>query len=99
MDKEQALKLVRDYKDEIKSIVGDDIKVMMFGSHAKGYARTESDIDVAVIVPELKGDWLDISSALWVATLRVDTSIEPVLMDECHPSPLYEDVLRTGIAV
>lgn len=44
-------------------------------------------------------DWLDTTSSLWLATLDINTSIEPVLIEECNPSPLYEDILRNGIAV
>lgn len=98
MDREQALDLVRKYKKEIMPMLAD-AKVYLFGSYSRGNAREDSDVDVAVVVPRLKTDWLDTSSALWLATMKVDTAIEPVLIEECHPSPLYEDVLRTGIAV
>ena len=54
---------------------------------------------VAVVIPKLNGDWLDTTSSLWLATLNIDTSIEPVLIEECKPSPLYDDIMRNGIAV
>ena len=98
MDREQALNLVRQYK-EVISPMFTDARVFLFGSHSKGNAHEGSDVDVAVVVPRLKGDWLDTSSALWLATMKIDTIIEPVLIEECHPSPLYEDILKTGIAV
>jgi len=99
MDKDQALELVRQYKKEIMPCLGDDTKVYMFGSYSKGYANPESDIDVAVVIPELKDDWFEVVPELWKATRSVSTLIEPVLLEECHPSPLYDDVMRTGIAV
>ncbi|MBQ6955583.1 MAG: nucleotidyltransferase domain-containing protein [Bacteroidales bacterium] len=77
----------------------NEAKVYMFGSYSKGYARPESDIDVAVVVPSIGGNWLEWSKKLWHDTLNVSTLIEPVLLEECHPSPLYDDVMRTGIAV
>ena len=98
MDREDALNIVRRYKDEIRPMFGE-AKVFLFGSYAKGNARPESDIDVAVIVREYGGDWLKRSSALWRATLNIDTAIEPVLIREGDRSPLYEDIMRTGIAV
>ena len=94
MDREDALNIVRRYKDEIRPMFGE-AKVFLFGSYAKGNARPESDIDVAVIVREYGGDWLKRSSAL----LNIDTAIEPVLIREGDRSPLYEDIMRTGIAV
>ena len=30
---------------------------------------------------------------------NLDTLIEPVLIDARYPSPLYEDILQTGVAV
>lgn len=98
MDKEQALELVRQYKQTISGMF-DTSKVYMFGSYSKGTAHEESDIDVAVVIPELKDDWLSVVPRLWGATRNVSTLIEPVLLEECHPSPLYDDVMRTGIAV
>ena len=98
MDREQALNIVRSYKKVISPLFAD-ADVYLFGSYSKGTAREDSDLDVAVVVHHVDGNWLDKSSALWLATLNVDTAIEPVLIESCHPSPLYEDVLKTGIAV
>ncbi len=56
MDKRQALSLdealtlVRRYKEVIRPRFDMEPKVMMFGSYSKGYANPDSDIDVAVIV-------------------------------------------------
>lgn len=98
MDREQALTIVRSYKEAIRPLVSN-AKVYLYGSCSRNEAHKDSDIDVAVIVPKLQGDWLDTTSSLWLATLNVNTSIEPVLIEECNPSPLYETVLRNGIVV
>jgi predicted nucleotidyltransferase len=98
MDKEQAIDIVRNYKKAISHLF-DTAQVYLYGSYSKGYAHAESDIDVAVVVPELHGDWLALSTRLWVIAPKVDIHIEPVLMEENEPSPLYHDVMRTGIAV
>ncbi len=100
MDQKQVIEIVKQYKGAIQSIV-KDARVYLYGSYSKGTAHKDSDIDVAVIVPALgeNQDWLDTSSSLWGATWDINTLIEPVLMEDCHPSPLYEDVMRTGIAI
>lgn len=98
MDKEQAIKLVKEYKEAINGLF-DEPRVYLFGSYSKGNANKDSDIDVAVVIPELKGDWFTIVPQLWSATRKVSTLIEPVLLEDVHPSPLYDDVMRTGIAV
>ena len=74
-------------------------EVYLYGSYSKGTAREDSDIDVAVVVPEVNGDFLKESAKLWSITWDVDTLIEPVLIDARYPSPLYEDILQTGVAV
>ena len=100
MDQKQVIEIVRQYKGAIQDIV-KDARVYLYGSYSKGTAHKDSDIDVAVVVPALdeNQDWLRTSSSLWGATWNVNTLIEPVLMEDCHPSPLYEDVMRTGIAI
>ena len=105
MDKRQALKydealsLVRRYKQAIAHRFSQEPKVMMFGSYSKGYANSDSDIDVAVIVPTYGNRKMEISQGLWKETRNVSFLIEPVLIAEDRPSPLYDDVMRTGIAV
>ena len=98
MEKEKAIGIVKDYKAAISHLF-DTAKVYLYGSYSKGKAHAESDIDVAVIVPELRGDWLKLSTRLWMIAPKVDIHIEPVLLEEDEPSPLYRDIMRTGIAV
>ena len=99
LTKEEALAIVREYKRIIAPRFDGKIRVYMYGSYSKGYANPWSDIDVAVIVPELKGTWLDTSTVITKDAIKLNTLIEPVLMQDNEPSPLYRDVMRTGIAV
>ena len=105
MDKRQTLKfdealnLVRRYKQVISSRFQTEPRVMMYGSYSKGYANPDSDIDVAVIVPSYGDRKLEISKLLWHDVDQVSFLIEPVLMAEDRWSPLYDDVMRTGVAV
>ena len=98
MDKRKALSIARQYKRAVVETIGP-AKVYLFGSYSKGCARPESDIDIAVIVPCVEGDYLSTAASLWRITMDVNTLIEPVLIEESHPSPLYEDILQTGIAI
>ena len=99
MDKEQAISLVRQYKQVIAPYFDEKAKVYMYGSYSKGYARPDSDIDVAVIVPSFGDNWWPWTKSLWHEVRKVSTLIEPVLMEEDSHSPLYGDVIRTGVAV
>lgn len=96
---DEAIGLVRRYKQVIAHRFPSEPKVMMFGSYSKGYANPDSDIDVAVIVPSYGDRKMELSQGLWNATRDVSFLIEPVLIAEDRPSPLYEDVMHTGVAV
>lgn len=98
MDKEQAIQIVRDYKKAISDTFST-AKVYLYGSYSKGNARPESDIDVAVIVPRYHDNWLKLSTRLWMIAPKVNILIEPVLMESGEDSPLYREVMRTGVAV
>ena len=100
LTRDEALQLVREYKRVISPRFNGQAKVMMFGSYSKGNPNKWSDIDVAVIVPNLSDDkWLETSIALGMDVDKVSLLIEPVLMSEDHWSPLYDDVMQTGIVV
>ena len=96
---DEAVNLVRRYKKAIAHRFEQEPKVMMFGSYTKGYATSDSDIDVAVIVPTYGNRKMELSQGLWTDTRNVSFLIEPVLIAEDRPSPLYEDVMRTGVAI
>lgn len=97
MDQKQVIEIVNEYKKAVQSFAGD-AKLYLYGSYSKGTARPESDIDVAVVLPQAEDRWA-LSARLWRATRKVNTLIEPVLIEAKYDSPLYEDVLRTGIAI
>ena len=99
LSRDEALELVRQYKMVISPRFEKEPKVMMFGSYSKGYANPDSDIDVAVIVPTYGDQKFEISKKLWRDVRQVSFLIEPVLMADDRWSPLYDDVMRTGIAV
>ncbi|MBR1545658.1 MAG: nucleotidyltransferase domain-containing protein [Prevotella sp.] len=99
LTRDEALALVRKYKQVIRSRFDSEPKVMMFGSYSKGYANPDSDIDVAVIVPTYGNRKFEMSKGLWRDVRDVSFLIEPVLMAEDRWSPLYDDVMRTGVTV
>lgn len=99
LTQDEALDIVREYKQVIAPLFDGKVKVYLYGSYSKGTPNPWSDIDVAVIIPTLEGDWLKLSVALNRNVRKVNLRIEPVLMTEDHWSPLYDDVMQTGIAV
>jgi predicted nucleotidyltransferase len=71
--------------------------VVLYGSHAKGNAREDSDIDVAVIFDGFQGDWLETSSSLWRLRRGISYDIEPILLDSQNDkSGFVANVCKTG---
>ena len=99
LSRDEAIALVRQYKQVIRSRFASEPKVVMFGSYSKGYANPDSDIDVAVIVPTYGNRKFEMSKGLWHDVREVSFLIEPVLMAEDRWSPLYDDVMRSGVVV
>ena len=100
LTQQQALDVVRKYKQVITHRFQVSPKVMMYGSYSKGHANPNSDIDVAVIVPENEvSNWWEKSASLWGDVQKVNVLIEPVLLEDDEDSTLYRDVMRTGIEI
>ena len=101
LTREEALQIVRDYKRTISHRFSSMPRVYLYGSYSKGTPHTWSDIDVAVIVPKMEGNWLEKSADLAGDGRKISFLIEPILMEEPNGyySPLYEDIMKTGIAV
>jgi predicted nucleotidyltransferase len=67
------------------------------GPYAKGTQSKESDIDVAVVVDEVDGDWLIEEAKLYKLRRKVDLRIELVLFEKGHDrSGFLESILSTG---
>lgn len=67
-------------------------KMMLFGSYARGTQREDSDVDVAIIVDEMQGDYFSTRPLLWRIRREVDDRIEPVLLETKHDTGF----LKTG---
>lgn len=98
MDKEQALKLAKTYKEMVAEKL--PLKaVYLYGSYSKGNYTEDSDIDIAVVVDKLNDNFFEDTPLLWKLRRKISTLIEPVLLTEDDSNPLYYDILRTGILV
>jgi predicted nucleotidyltransferase len=72
----------------------------LFGSYARDNFREDSDIDVAVIVSNISGDFFSVNPLLWKLRRQVDDRIEPVLIDRNNDrSGFLEEIKRNGIEI
>jgi predicted nucleotidyltransferase len=77
MDQDSALKTVRKFKKALESIDIQVEQLILYGSHAAGTAREDSDVDVVVISPSFsdKSYWQRID-ILTEAIYRIFAPIE-----------------------
>ena len=99
MDKNEAIKKVKQYKLLLKNYFNLDA-VYLFGSYARDNFREDSDIDVAIIVSNISGDFFSVNPLLWKLIRQVDDRIEPVLIDRNNDrSGFLEEIIRNGIEI
>lgn len=75
-------------------------RAYLYGSHAKGYAHRDSDIDIAIISRDLSGDWLDDFVNLTRIADDIDARMEVVsfLPHEFRDdNPFVSEIKTTGI--
>ena len=99
MAENEVIEIAKRYADQVRKIMKTKA-IILYGSHAKGTATKDSDIDIAVIVDSIDVDYLAVVSKLWRLTRDINDEIEPVLMiDGDDQSGFLHTVQSTGIAV
>jgi predicted nucleotidyltransferase len=99
MDKGEVINKVRQYSLLIRQHLKVD-KVYLFGSYAKNANREDSDIDVAIIVDKIEGDYFSINPLLWKLRRQVDDRIEPILIEkEFDEADFIGEIQRYGIEI
>ena len=99
MDQREVLSIAREYADAVRQIMDTDA-IFLYGSHARGTATKDSDIDIAVVVDRIPADYLGTVTALWRLTRSVNQEIAPVLLSAADDrSGFLTTVQKTGIAV
>ncbi len=107
MSKEEVLCIVRELHAQLEPVYGDRLKgIYLYGSYARGDAREDSDIDVAVVLDEIQDCWKerervgDVSAAL---SLREDCLLTAFVMSEAEwsdrPYAIHRSIVGEGIAV
>ena len=83
MDKDLALTAIQKLIESVRTIL-DPVMVVLYGSYAKGTQTASIDIDVAVVVDRIRGDYLDMDqeAALYRFRRDIDNRIEPVLLEK-----------------
>ncbi len=97
MDKRDAINIASRYADAVK-LKYDAVKIILFGSYAKGNYHKDSDIDVAVILKDFN-NLIDTQLDLMRIRRKIDSRIEP------HPfrekdfeitNPIVNEIVKYG---
>ncbi|MCU0845406.1 MAG: nucleotidyltransferase domain-containing protein [Spirochaetes bacterium] len=71
--------------------------IVLYGSYARGEEGRDSDIDIAVVVDELREDFLDVNARLFALCREVDVAIEPkLIVKKNNTSGFLESILKYG---
>jgi len=98
MDKEQAIKLAKNYKKAVAERL--PLKaIYLYGSYSKGDYTEDSDIDIGVVLKHRSDNYFYEVPLLWKLKRSISNLIEPVLLTEDMDNPLYADVVKTGILI
>jgi predicted nucleotidyltransferase len=100
MAETRILELVRNYASLLISRGFKIVNIFLFGSYVNGTSRSESDIDVALVLEELDDmDNFDAQVKMFVIASDIDTRIEPhpfTVEDFNENSPFVAEIKRTG---
>lgn len=100
MDTKQALEIVRQYVNIVKTKFNLR-KALLFGSFAKGTNYIDSDIDVALVFPNVP-DIFDLQIELMKLRRDIDLRIEPHPFEEKNFNkydPLVNEIIQHGIEI
>jgi len=81
LDKREARNVALEYA---KAVIGElePKNIILFGSYINGTPTVDSDIDIAVVFDDFKGNWLETATLLSRLKRKVNLLIEPHLLDE-----------------
>ena len=99
MDNAEAINKLKKYKKLLSNHM-KFTEMILFGSYAKGTAHEDSDLDVAIVVDELKGDFFSTRPLLWKLRRQIDDRIEPIIIEQNHDdSGFLSEIMKTGIKI
>ena len=100
--KDSPVEIVERYIEELERNKIHIFEAIIFGSHAKGIAKPESDIDVALISDSFSGDRFEDRRKIVPLRRKIDSRIEPIPFrpeDFNNGGTLAEEIKKTGIII
>jgi len=97
MDKADAINIAQKYAGAVKANY-NYIKIILFGSYAKGNFNEDSDIDIAVVFKDFN-NIMDMQLELMRLRRKIDSRIEPHPFRESEfesSNPLVSEIIKYG---
>jgi uncharacterized protein len=95
--------IIRQYISSVANQTPGFVTAYLFGSFAKNNQRPESDIDIALIIDNLRdSDKFDIQVQLMLLAAKFDSRIEPHPLsrqDFLSDNPFVYEIMKTGIEI
>lgn len=104
MADQQIINKIKDYIHLLNSEGFGICKAFLYGSFATGFNTESSDIDVMLLSKTIKESDIGKKSRAWVLTRKIDSRIEPYLInlqrfETDSSSPLVEIVKNEGVEI
>jgi len=102
MGKNQAIRVIKEFINALKREGITIDRAILYGSHAKGNARPDSDIDVALISKGFGKDRVEEGMTLFKIAGKIDPRLEPVpfstkMYEKDTWIPLVYEIKGTGL--
>jgi len=97
MDQADAIIIAQKYAGAVKANY-NYIKIILFGSYAKGNFNDDSDIDIAVVLKDYN-NLIDMQLELMRLRRKIDSRIEPHPFRESEfesSNPLVSEIIKYG---
>ena len=99
MGKKRAVQKVKQFAERVRAYL-PECEVFLYGSYARGNSHEYSDVDVAVVVDEYRGDLFEMKATLCRLAREVDVLIEPLLIERKYdPANFLSEIENTGKSI
>lgn len=101
MDQKKAIELTKKYIAFLNSSKESILSAYLFGSYAKDKFTEDSDIDLAVVIKDLKNKY-EKQVKLMILGSKFDSRIEPHpfdVKDFDASNPFANEIMKTGIKI
>jgi predicted nucleotidyltransferase len=99
MDKREVINIVKANRQLLEKHLKFE-SIYLYGSFAIGTNKKDSDIDVAIVVDHVDGDFFAVNPLLWKLRREIDDRIEPVLIEkEFDDAGFLNEIYKTGIEI